>query len=170
MDPAFSYRPANASDAPAMCETAALGFAGYAAFAPRGWRPPREPSDVEKLTERMSLARAVAWVAEHDGAPAGHVLLIPASESRDPVADPRLAHVMHVFVREPYWGTGVASELLRLLLDGARSEDFSSARLFTPADQMRARRFYEREGWTLSGDWADETLGLGVVEYRKAPL
>jgi GNAT superfamily N-acetyltransferase len=77
---------------------------------------------------------------------------------------------MHVFVRERYWGTGVAGELLRLLLESARGEGFTGARLFTPAGQARARRFYEREGWTLSRDWQDETLGLPVVEYRKDPI
>ena len=170
MQPAFSYRRATTRDAPAMCETAVLGFAGYAAFAPAGWRPPREPGDVAKLTGRMALERAVAWLAEHDGRPAGHVLLIPASESREPVDDPRAAHVMHVFVREPYWGTGVARELLRRLLDGARSEGFERARLFTPAGQARARRFYEREGWELARGWEDIALGLPVVEYRKDPI
>jgi GNAT superfamily N-acetyltransferase len=170
VEPTFSYRRAALIDAPVMCETAEQGFAGYAAFAPPGWRPPREPGDPDKLIEGMSLERAVAWLAEHDGAPAGHVLLIPASESREPVDDPRLAHVMHVFVREPFWGTGVASELLRLLLDGARSKGFASARLFTPAGQERARGFYEREGWTLSRGWQDATLGLPVVEYRKDPI
>ena len=117
------------------------------------------------------MPRAVAIVAQSGEEPAGHVLLIPASESRDAADDPQLAHVMHVFVRRPYWGTGVASELLRLLLEGARAEGFSRARLFTPAEQLRARRFYEREGWELArGPWLDEDLEFGVVEYRRDPL
>src|SRR5262249_10905774 len=145
-------------------------FAGYAAFAPPDWRPPREPSDAAKLASRMSLARAVALLAEDDGRPAGHVLLIPASRSREPVADPRGAHVMHVFVRERYWGTGVASELLRRMLAEARRQGYASARLFTPAGQGRARRFYEREGWSLTREWQDAALGLPVVEYRKDPI
>jgi hypothetical protein len=42
-------------------------------------------------------------------------------------------------------------------------------RLFTPAGQVRARRFYEREGWTVAGEpYDDEDLHLEIVEYRRA--
>jgi hypothetical protein len=39
-------------------------------------------------------------------------------------------------------------------------------RLGTPAEHHRARRFYEREGWTTDGEVIAETpLGLPLVEY-----
>jgi hypothetical protein len=42
-------------------------------------------------------------------------------------------------------------------------------RLFTPTEQARARRFYERQGWALTdGPYVEEDLGLSVVEYRRA--
>lgn len=164
----ITLRPAELNDVPGMSQTAAEGFGGYAAFAPPGWRPPPEPSAEEMIAERMALARAVAIVAEVGGEAAGHVLLIAASESREPVADPELAHVMHVFVRAPFWGTGVARELHRAMVAAAHANGFLRARLFTPAEQARARRFYEREGWLLArGPWHDHGLQLDVVEYRR---
>jgi hypothetical protein len=40
-------------------------------------------------------------------------------------------------------------------------------RLFTPADQARARRFYEREGWTLRAEpYFEAALGLDLVLSR----
>jgi len=40
-------------------------------------------------------------------------------------------------------------------------------RLFTPAGQRRARRFYEREGWTLvEAPRFEDAFGLDVAEYR----
>ena len=40
--------------------------------------------------------------------------------------------------------------------------------LLTPKGQARARRFYEREGWTFLGDWGmDPDLALPVVEYGR---
>ena len=42
-------------------------------------------------------------------------------------------------------------------------------RLFTPAPQARARRFYEREGWAAVGDeFHDPGPNLVVIEYRRA--
>jgi hypothetical protein len=40
-------------------------------------------------------------------------------------------------------------------------------RLFTPEGQLRARRFYEREGWLLFGSAFDGGLGIPLVEYRR---
>jgi hypothetical protein len=39
-------------------------------------------------------------------------------------------------------------------------------RLYTPADQARARRFYEREGWRIAATVDDNEIGFRVVEYR----
>ena len=40
-------------------------------------------------------------------------------------------------------------------------------RLYTPAGQARARRFYEREGFAAAGGPQDRGLGLPVIEYRR---
>jgi diamine N-acetyltransferase len=164
----FDYRAATADDVPVMIESFIEGFETFRVFAPPGWEIPIDGSDEAKLAANVALPRAVAVVAELEGAPAGHVLLIPADVAREPVSDPRLAHVMHVFVRAPFRGTEVASELLRRLMDGARDNGYERARLFTPAAQARARRFYEREGWRITGPpHHGGGLGFDVVEYRR---
>ena len=41
-------------------------------------------------------------------------------------------------------------------------------RLHTPAGNLRARAFYEREGWRTDGVAIPEPmLGLDLVEYRR---
>jgi hypothetical protein len=40
-------------------------------------------------------------------------------------------------------------------------------RLYTPEHQARARRVYEREGWTVRGDPISSPMGMPVVEYRR---
>jgi GNAT superfamily N-acetyltransferase len=73
-----------------------------------------------------------------------------------------------LFVRAPWWGTGLASRLHGEACAAALSRGFTTMRLFTPAEQGRARRFYEREGWRLAeGPYADTELGLSIVEYRR---
>jgi hypothetical protein len=52
--------------------------------------------------------------------------------------------------------------------EAAAARGYTAMRLFTPAGQARARRFYEREGWTLvDGPYPDEELRMDVVEYRR---
>ena len=53
-------------------------------------------------------------------------------------------------------GTGVSSSV----------RSFTRMRLFTPALQARARRFYEREGWVLAGgEFHAVGPDLVMVEY-----
>ena len=73
-----------------------------------------------------------------------------------------------LFVRSPWWGSGLAARLNADACAAAAGRGFAAMRLFTPAQQPRARRFYEREGWTLSPPpQHDAQLGLEIVEYRK---
>ena len=122
----------------------------------------------------MSTIRGVcalsAWclLAEQDSRVAGYVAFLPATDSRRPIDDPRLAHFWMLFVRSRWWGSGLAPRLHAAACDAAGERGYAEMRLFTPAEQWRARRFYERERWNLSdGPYVDEDLGLAVVEYRR---
>ena len=79
-------------------------------------------------------------------------------------------HFRHLFVRRPFWGSGVAVELHAEAVAEMRRRGIRTARLFTPADQARARRFYEREGWTLRvGRYFDPKIDFDIVEYALRP-
>ena len=71
-------------------------------------------------------------------------------------------------IRDRWWGTAVARTLHARALAAMRERGWQRARLFTPALHVRARRFYEREGWALHGVMPDLRLGLAVAEYRRA--
>jgi GNAT superfamily N-acetyltransferase len=156
-------RPADAADLPVLLAINAEGFETYREFAPPEWEPPRFDGIAD-----LAIDERAAWLlAEEDGEPVGHAMFIPATISAVPADDPKLAHVMQVFVRRSHWGEGVASALDAALAEEAVRRGYEHMRLFTPAQQHRARRFYEREGWR-EVDYVEETpLGFPVVEYRR---
>jgi GNAT superfamily N-acetyltransferase len=160
-------RPATADDAEAIHAVAASGFETYRSFAAEGWEPPEE--GMGDVRERLSGPDAWGVVFEEDGA----VVAVGAYEAaRDPHRTgpivPGLAHVWAVFAARSHWGTGAATTILAALVDHAREAGFSEARLYTPAGQARARRFYVREGWTEVGEpFMVEALGLDLVELRR---
>jgi GNAT superfamily N-acetyltransferase len=164
----IAIRPATSDDAPAMLDLMAEGFESYRSFAPDGWEPEMPP--VERYAARVAAPTTFTLIAtDDDGAVAGHVGFLPSEVAGHPGAEPELAHLWQLFVRPPYWGTGLATDLMARAVVEARRRRFASMRLYTPAGQARARRFYEREGFTLDGDaWFDERLGLEIVEYRRA--
>ena len=80
-----------------------------------------------------------------------------------------LGRRLALFVTREHWGTGLARRLHAAAIDEARARGFTGMRLFTPGGQQRARRFYEREGWSLARPPPfDEPLGLEIAECRRA--
>ena len=78
-----------------------------------------------------------------------------------------MGHVTAVFVSEPWWGTGVATEILAWLVDDMRAMGYGEGRLYTPVGQTRARAFYAREGWReVAGPLPAPELGLDIMELR----
>jgi GNAT superfamily N-acetyltransferase len=171
-------RPAGLSDLDALLHHVAVGFDSYVEFAPAGWRP---PIDVQARREWAAqvLADPTTWsrLALADDAPIGHVAFMPARErsaedarsawqSRPVIAG--LVHLWQLFVLPDWWGRGVAQLLHDAAIAEMRTRDYRSARLFTPSQHARARRFYERRGWTAADEAWNEDLALPLTEYRLA--
>lgn len=163
-------RPATPADADALAEVVVEGMATYREFAPASWTPPDRLELALGIAIRLRGAEQSTWVGvDREDAIAGQVAYLPAMSSRKPAGDPHCAHLNQLFVRPVWWGTGLATRLLALAIGDAVARGFTTMRLFTPAEQARARRFYEREGFAVRGEPEFEPpLGLTLVEYRRA--
>ncbi len=165
----FELRPAGVEDAEAIAETVQLGFASFRGWAGAAFDPP--PRLLELTRIREGLARPSTWalLALSGGEPAGHVAVTQARAREEPRPDiPGLAHLWMLFVRPPWWGSGLAARLNALAVEQAAERGYAAMRLHTPAGNRRARAFYEREGWRTDGVAIPEPLlGLDLVEYRR---
>ena len=164
---AWAVRAVRREDAGAIVELVHDCFEEYREIAPAGWEPPpdrRGPR--ERMEAGLERASTRGLVGEAAGDHAGHVLWIPAADSeRMDTDDPEVAYLWQLFVAPAHRGSGLASRLMGDTLDAA-SAGYEEIRLLTPRDHGRARRFYEREGWSLLGDWGmDSDLKLPIVEY-----
>ena len=163
-DGEIRYRRARPEDAPAAMAVVQAGFETYRSFAPQDWEPPDEtrPEELERSREQLADPATTAYVAEDAGRIVGHVRIVDARTPSPDGSTPD-RHFRHLFVLEPYWGTGVADRLHAL----AVADLEGTARLFTPEAQARARRFYERRGWRLHhGPHLVPALPFPLVEYR----
>jgi GNAT superfamily N-acetyltransferase len=158
----IAVRPAQISDAPALAAIVQEGFETYRTWAPRGWDPPPAVLQAAGIRDRLPSRGCVCLIAEEDSVAAGEVAYLPAADERG------VAHLWLLFVREPWWGTGLATDLLGRAVASARDHGFASMRLQTPAEHARARAFYEREGWAPDGRPIYEPmLALTLVTYRR---
>jgi GNAT superfamily N-acetyltransferase len=68
-----------------------------------------------------------------------------------------------LYVLPEHWSRGVGSTLHDLALDRLRETNVAEARLWTLTENHRARSFYERRGWSLTGR-------TRVVPYPPHPI
>jgi GNAT superfamily N-acetyltransferase len=165
----LEIRPATLADASLLARTVRLGFETYRAFAPRGWEPPPAAAEEARIAERLPLPDTWCRIAEAAGEPAGHVGLLAAREGgTDNAPIPGQGNLWMLFVREPWWGTGLAGRLHALAVAEAAARGYEQLRLVTPAGQRRSRAFYEREGWSTDGiETLEPMLGLELVTYAR---
>jgi len=167
---ALDIRIAVPDDAPALAVTTRLGFDSYRDWAPEGWEPPPHALEIRSIRER--LRQQTTWCAmavQTDGEQAGHVGITHAADRQRPhVRVPARAHLWMLFVRPPWWGSGLAARLHTLGLEEAARQGYETIRLYTPYGAARARAFYVREGWELAPPaFSEPLLGLDLVEYRR---
>lgn len=168
--PRVTTRRADPRDAAALATTLIEAFDGYREWAPAGWSP-----DVPRAATTAGLADALSrpdvWclLAERQGEPIGHVALSRSTVIQPEVPPAGTVNLWQLFVRPAWHGAGVAPLLLRSAVSEAHRRGFTRLRLWTPRGAVRARRFYEREGWTRTGEERQEpAVELPVIEYERA--
>jgi GNAT superfamily N-acetyltransferase len=95
-------------------------------------------------------------VAEHDGVIVGYVLTGPF---RDDGVEPGTGEVMALYLDPESWGSGAADALLTRAHELLADRGHRRAGLWVFEDNARARRFYERHGWTFDGTRETEWYG-----------
>ena len=165
----FELRRAGVEDAESIYETVQIGFRSFRAWAGLDYDPPPGSMELARVRAGLGLPSTWALLALSDGAPAGHVAITQARERAEPRPDiPGLCQLWMLFVRPPWWGSGLAARLNTLAVERAAENGYDAMRLHTPAGNLRARAFYEREGWHTDGVAIPEPLlGLDLVEYRR---
>lgn len=102
------------------------------------------------------------WVALDGEAIVGWASVGP---TRDDDGDASIGELYGIYVDPKWWGRNVGPELMRLAVDWL-SARFPVATLWTLEANARARRFYEKAGWSPDGvSQPLETLD-GVMEVR----
>jgi GNAT superfamily N-acetyltransferase len=112
----------------------------------------------ERLLANPELS---TYVAEQDDR---IVAFVNVGPGREPDADGEL---YAIYALPDAWGTGAARDLMAAGLAALREAGHARAVLWVLEDNPRARRFYEREGWTCDGARKEEQfLGTNLAEVR----
>jgi len=140
----------------------------YRDWAGPDLRLPRRDEEMAHWHRRFAGPLQRIRVAEIDGAIAGTCAWTQARKGHGvgPPIEGR-AHVSAVFVDPGHWRNGIAARLLGEAVEAMKEAGFVSAQLWTPGGAP-ARRFYEANGWTLTGDTLYMAeLNLPLVMYER---
>lgn len=169
----ITTRRAGVADIDRLLVHVQAGLDTYVEFAPAGWVAPQASGWREGALELLGDPDTWALLALADDESVGHVSFYPGRErsddphtavrSRPPI--PGLAHFWQLFVLPAWWGRGIAPMLHDRAIEEIRGRGYERARLFTPGAHVRARRFYERRGWSIVGEEWNDGFGLTLCEY-----
>lgn len=178
MSASIATRRATSEDIDAINRHVQAGLDTYVEFAPPGWEPPQATSWRNHAVALLEDPQTWAMLALVDGRTVGHASFFPGRDRHAKPADPSdptsrpvipgLAHLWQLFIVPEWWGQGVAPLLHDAAIGEMRARGYKHGRLFTPSLQSRARRFYERHGWSAVEEHWNDTFRLMMCEYRIA--
>lgn len=131
--------------------------------------PPEAPTpSLERLRSLweawLGSAVLTAFLAEVVGRPVGIVLA-----GADP-SEASLGHMARMYVAPECWGQGIGLLLYAVAIDHLRAAGYGEATLWVLEHNRRARSWYERLGWTATGERKPVFAPAGIEElrYRRA--
>jgi ribosomal protein S18 acetylase RimI-like enzyme len=157
-------RPARPEDAQAIARVhVATWQAAYRHALPAETLDSIDVNARERRWKEFLAGDSATFVGEIDGEIIGFVSV---GESRDQAG---VGEVFAIYVLPHAWGTGLGTALIERGEDELRARGFTAATLNVLADNPRARRFYERQGWVRGETFTDRFLGQDVelARHRK---
>ena len=157
-------RPARPEDAEAIAHVQVETWrAAYAHAIPPETLARADPAERAEMWRQWLTGGSATFVGEVDGEVRGFV---GVGESR---AEPGVGELYAIYVLPNAWGTGLATRLIERGEEDLRARGFTLAMLDVLADNPRARRFYERQGWVSTETFESTFLAheVELARYRK---
>lgn len=109
-------------------------------------------------------ARSAVWVASDESGIVGFASTGPSLASDAPASEGQL---LSIYLLEHVAGKGVGHSLMSAAAYEMRRQGFTACVLWVLESNLRARRFYEREGWVPDGGrQVDSSPGFDLIEVR----
>jgi ribosomal protein S18 acetylase RimI-like enzyme len=157
-------RPARPEDAEAIARVQVDTWrAAYARAVPAETLAGVDVDGRTRMWTQFLGGDSVTFVGEFDGEIRG---FINVGASRE---HPGLGELFTIYVLPEAWGTGLATALIERGEEALRALGFTGATLNVLADNQRACRFYERQGWAREETFQGTFLGneVELARHRK---
>jgi GNAT superfamily N-acetyltransferase len=166
----IEVRRARPDDLAAVMDLVLAGIGSYREWAP-DWTPTLPSPATRERLDRVYADEEAAYVmlAFAGDEVVGLASLALTTGAAPEPPPPGTVYLWQMFVRRDWQGSGLAGALHDRIVAEARSRGFERITLWAAAGAAQARRFYEREGWKLTGkEDPDADFGLPLVQYGRS--
>jgi GNAT superfamily N-acetyltransferase len=165
----IELRRANGADVETVIALVDGEIARYAEWSP-GFAPPKPTPEVRDRLTPLFDDDARAWIllacAGDEAVGVVSLSVVTGADARVP--DEGTVYLWQMFVRRDRQGSGLAGALVDRVLEEARRRGYRRIVLWTPSGAAQARRLYEREGFTPTGEEdPDSSFGLPLIQYGR---
>jgi len=166
----IELRRARAADIDTVIGLVETEIGRYRDWAPQ-WSPPAPTPELRKRLNPLYEDDERAWILLAFGGDEAvgvvSMSVVTGADARQP--PPGTVYLWQMFVRRDCQGSGLGGALLDRVLDEARRRGYDRMILWAAAGAAQARRFYEREGFELTGEEdSDSSFGLPLVQYGRS--
>lgn len=167
---AVNPRRATPADAQGIAETHVASWqAAYRGLLPDAALDNLSVAERRTMWEaQLAKGPSNLWVTGPETQVSGFIACCPSRDADLPA--PEFAEIAALYVRAEAWGTGCGYALSQAAFADMRHAAAQTAMVWVLAGNTRARRFYERAGFTPDGGTKDITLHhvtLPEVRYRR---
>ena len=124
----------------------------YKGLIPEGFLDQLDVESRRGFFAEMIDRDAMIFVAETNESVVGHCWVGPARSEEG-------GELYAIYVHPEYWGKGFGQELIIGVESALIADGFDQVLLWVLDTNMRARRFYERQGWRLGKTLKLEEIG-----------
>jgi len=124
--------------------------------------------DIEKQAERFKNGIekykniTFFYVAENDGQIIGNMAISKCRDDDKPLS----GEVIAIYLLPDYWSMGFGKQLMDFGVKILYELGYSEICIWVLEDNLRARKFYEKYGFSLDGTSKEINLGKPLIEVR----
>lgn len=115
------------------------------------------------FVEAISTRPEEYYLFKVDGKPAGIALL---NKSHEENAPDYLGEIYAIYFHPDYWGTSATHKGFEFCIDRLKKLGFSEITIWVLKANARARKFYEKYGFSLDGAEQEIFIGKPLIEVR----
>jgi diamine N-acetyltransferase len=115
--------------------------------------------NIDKISKELADEHDWYYLATIDGIPAGYMRLKEEYESFPEIKKWKALELKRIYVDKPYHGMGLAQQLMQVAENLAKDNQYEVLWLGVWEYNFRAKRFYEKCGFTDSGFTHDFPIG-----------